>query len=230
LKIFCQICFDFENFTRYFFGLNVPGGLCRDFSDEKCIEISETLWEVLDQFKELHNLLRFTSSFLDRLEDVGIVSKKDAVSYGLVGPVARASGIAHDLRMILPYAGYGNHIKFHVPKENQGDGYARLRVLFNEIEQSINIIRQISHSLPSGPVRQKVKINSGFAVGRAEAPTGAAFHFLKTDEKGRIIRYHIMSPSFANWHGFHIAAENFAFQDFPIIMATFGLSNAENDR
>ena len=43
-------------------------------------------------------------------------------------------------------------------------------------------------------------------------------------------RINITPPSFANWHGFHLAAENLAFQDFPIILASFGLSNAESDR
>ena len=47
---------------------------------------------------------------------------------------------------------------------------------------------------------------------------------------GRIARYHVITPSFANWHSFHLAAENFAFQDFPIILSTFDLSVAENDR
>ena len=47
---------------------------------------------------------------------------------------------------------------------------------------------------------------------------------------GTVRRYHITPPSFTNWHGFHLAAENFAFQDFPIILASFGLSNAECDR
>jgi Ni,Fe-hydrogenase III large subunit len=44
------------------------------------------------------------------------------------------------------------------------------------------------------------------------------------------MRYRITPPSFANWHGFHLAVENFAFQDFPIILASFGLSSAESDR
>jgi Ni,Fe-hydrogenase III large subunit len=63
-----------------------------------------------------------------------------------------------------------------------------------------------------------------------EAPLGAAFHWLRLDEDGKVIRYRVTPPSFTNWHGFHLAAENFAFQDFPIILASFGLSNAECDR
>ena len=47
-----------------------------------------------------------------------------------------------------------------------------------------------------------------------EAPLGAAFHWLRLDEDGEVIRYRVTPPSFTNWHGFHLAAENFAFQDF----------------
>ncbi len=215
---------------RYLFGLNAPGGLYHGISDDGAFDVSETLWGFLDRFKELHELLRFTSSFLDRLEEVGIVSKQNAVSYGLVGPVARASGVSTDLRTAQPYAGYNIDLKFNVAREKEGDGYARLRLLFSEIEQSINLIRQVSVSLPPGKIREKIKIMAGSDVGWAEAPVGAAFHSVRLNKEGRVARYHIMPPSFVNWHGFHLAAENFAFQDFPIIMATFGLSNAESDR
>jgi formate hydrogenlyase subunit 5 len=63
-----------------------------------------------------------------------------------------------------------------------------------------------------------------------EAPVGAAFHWLSIRDDGTVARYRITPPSFTNWHGFRLAAENFAFQDFPIILASFGLSNAECDR
>jgi formate hydrogenlyase subunit 5 len=75
-----------------------------------------------------------------------------------------------------------------------------------------------------------VQYRSGAALGWVEAPRGAAFHWVRLDEGGRIARYRIVTPSFTNWHSFHLAAEKFAFQDFPIILATFDLSVAESDR
>ena len=75
-----------------------------------------------------------------------------------------------------------------------------------------------------------VRLRAGAALAAVEAPLGAAFHWLRLDEDGKVIRYRVTPPSFTNWHGFHLAAENFAFQDFPIILASFGLSNAECDR
>ena len=175
-------------------------------------------------------MLRFSSSFLDRLEEVGIVLLEHATAYGLVGPIARASGIPKDLRKVLPYSDY-DRAEFTVPTETDGDGYARLRILFDEAEQSANIIRQMAMSLPTGPVVcAPFKTVSGASLGWAEAPRGAAFHWLRCESDGCVTRYRLMTPSFTNWHGFHLAAEDFAFQDFPIIMATFGLSNAESDR
>jgi Ni,Fe-hydrogenase III large subunit len=55
-------------------------------------------------------------------------------------------------------------------------------------------------------------------------------HGVRLDSEGRVERYRILTPSFRNWLGFHVAVEDFAFQDFPIILATFGLSATECDR
>jgi len=216
---------------RYLFGLNVPGGLSLDLSDEKCIDLSVSIASLLGRLNDLQEMLRFSSSFLDRIEEVGIVSRQGAVSYGLVGPIARASGVSCDLRKILPYGFYNNAPEFSTPVESEGDGYARLRVLFGEVKESASIIRQIAFSLPSGGITSEhFDIVPGQALGWVEAPLGAAFHWLSIGNDSKVARYRVTPPSFTNWHGFHLAAEEFAFQDFPIIMATFALSNAESDR
>ncbi len=215
---------------RYLFGLNTPGGLSRDFSDQTCRTLSGVVEGILVKLCDLKELLRFSSSFLDRLEEVGIVSRELAVDYGLVGPVARASGIRRDLRKVLPYAGYEG-VSLDTPCEKEGDGYARLRVLFKEAEQSAMVIRKAAAALPQSSVTSaEQSFRPGAALGWVEAPRGAAFHWVRIGEDGCVQRYRLATPSFTNWHGFHLAAENFAFQDFPIIMATFGLSNAESDR
>ncbi len=216
---------------RYLFGLNAPGGLTRDLDNKTVLDkISGLVYDVAKDLKKLKLMLKFSSSFLDRLEEVGIVSNERAAAYGLVGPIARASGISRDLRKVLPYCDY-EKTQFSVPVETEGDGYARLRVLFDEAEQSANLVQQTAMSLSSGSVVcAPFKTASGVAMGWAEAPRGATFHWLKCEDDGRVTRYRLITPSFTNWHGFHLAAEDFAFQDFPIIMATFGLSNAESDR
>jgi formate hydrogenlyase subunit 5 len=215
---------------RYLFGMVSPGGLACDLSDSQCRRLGSGVEEAAERLGELHRMLRYSSSFLDRLEEVGIVSHEAAVSYGLVGPIARASGLARDLRKLRVYAAY-DAVDFTVPVEQEGDGYARLRVFFQEVEQSVAIIRQILGSLPTGEVwADHADWRAGAVLAAVEAPSGATFHWLRLREDGTVARYRVTPPSFTNWHGFHLAAENFAFQDFPIILASFGLSNAECDR
>lgn len=214
---------------RYLFGLAVPGGLSRDFDDAASRDMVKQAQSVLKRLDKLEKMLRTSSSFLDRLEEVGIVSQQDARGYGLVGPVARASGVSRDVRKALPYSGY-EAFTFDVPSEQEGDGYARLRVFFAEARQSVKLMEQAVAALRVGPVLAELKIKPGAALGWVEAPRGATFHWMRIDDNGKVARYHLLTPSFANWHGFHLAAEQFAFQDFPIILATFDLSVAENDR
>jgi Ni,Fe-hydrogenase III large subunit/Ni,Fe-hydrogenase III component G len=216
---------------RYLFGVLQPGGLARDIPDEACRRLAQEVDGIARGLQVLNKrMLQFSSSFLDRLEDVGIVRRESALSYGLVGPVARACGIEHDLRKLFPYAGYAT-TEFSVPTETEGDGYARLRVLFQEAAQASAIIQQAVAQLPQGPVAAPAFVpKAGAALAAVEAPIGAAFHWLRLGDDGKVDRYRLATPSFTNWHGFPFAAENFAFQDFPIILASFALSNVECDR
>jgi formate hydrogenlyase subunit 5 len=214
---------------RYLFGLLAPGGLLIDLPNDACHRALSRSQRVLAQLNELEKRLRVSSSFLDRLEEVGVVGLKDAKAFGLAGPVARASGYIRDVRRLQPYSGY-ERFAFDVPVEQEGDGYARLRVLFAEARQSAHVMEQVVSALRDGDVREPVTLRSGAAMGWIEAPRGAAFHWVRLDQGGRVSRYRIVPPSFPNWHGFHLAVEKFAFQDFPIILSTFDLSVAENDR
>lgn len=215
---------------RYLFGLNVPGGLARDLSDAAVREAAGAAAALVPALRQLEQMLRVSSSFVDRLEGIGTVSHEDALAHGLVGPVARASGVARELRVAQPYAGYGE-VELAVAREQGGDGFARLLVLFAEAVESARILVQQARALPAGPVRlAPLTVPAGAGVGWAEAPRGAAFHWVRIGDAGVVTRYRLITPSFINWHGFHLAAENFAFQDFPIILASFGLSAAECDR
>lgn len=215
---------------RYLFGLNAPGGLRRDVEVDQCKSLLRSVDRAEAESQVLQDRLRYSSSFLDRLEEVGVVDGDHARDLNLVGPVGRASGLSCDLRKACPYSGYDRY-QFDVPCENEGDGYARLRVLFAEAFQSAKLIRQAIDSLEPGPVCVPCEGTiPGAALGWAEAPRGAALHWVNVDERGNIERYRAITPSFNNWHGFRVAAEDFAFQDFPIILATFGLSATECDR
>lgn len=215
---------------RYLFGLLAPGGLACDLPTAACRHAKEHSQTVLRHLNALLRELSISSSFLDRLEEVGVIWPQTAKTYSLVGPVARASGYARDLRRAQPYSGY-EAFTFDIPGEQEGDGYARLRVLFAEAAQSMRIIEQSLAALEDdGEIRAVPHLRAGAALGWVEAPRGATFHWVRLDEHACIARYQAITPSFTNWHSFHLGAEKFAFQDFPIILSTFDLSVAENDK
>jgi formate hydrogenlyase subunit 5 len=214
---------------RYLFGLAAPGGLARDPGDEALARLVAGVDAAADELAELERMLTYTPSFLDRIEEMGTLTTDLAETYGVVGPVARAAGRALDLRHALPYGGYVDTPPA-IPCETEGDGYARLRVFFAEVRASADLIRTHLAVLPRGPVAAPCPAQSGGALAWAEAPAGATFHWLRLDQGGLIRRWRIGTPGFRNWHAFHRAVEGAAFQDFPIILASFGLSVAENDR
>jgi NADH-quinone oxidoreductase subunit D len=99
----------------------------------------------LDRFPgkldEYEDLLTQNSIYRERTRGVGVISKEDAVAYGLVGPIARASGEAYDVRKAFPYLGYET-FDFDVPTRTEGDVYARYLVRIAEMRQSVRICRQ----------------------------------------------------------------------------------------
>ncbi len=214
---------------RYLFGVLAIGGLTRDH-DRSTLLAALTAAEALEhKIGSLRAALQSSSSFLDRIEQVGIVSENAARAFEIVGPFARASGVALDMRTVQPYGAYGG-VRFDVPTAQDGDGYARLRVLFAEMTQSLRIMRALLEDLPEGLVAVEVGAREGHAIGWSEAPRGASVQWVELHGDETVARYRLTPPSFRNWHAFHVATEDFAFQDFPIVLATLDLSVAENDR
>jgi len=99
---------------------------------------------------EYEGLLTKNDMFRRRTEGVGAISQADALAWGLVGPIARASGSDYDVRKYFPYTGYDSY-EFTVPTATEGDVFARYRVRVAEMRQSINIAKQaIARITPSG--------------------------------------------------------------------------------
>ena len=214
---------------RYLFGVCTPGGVTVDLTPDTGALLAARLPEVLKELNSLEQGLRFSSSFLDRLEEVGVLRPELARDYGVVGPVSRASGDDADLRDLLPYAAY-RELGLRVASEVEGDGFARLRVLFAEARAALELCVSVARGLPSGPVAVPVNLREGAALGAVEAPAGATYHWVRVGNDGTLLRFHVEPPSLKNVHAFAAAVEGFAFQDFPIILSTFNLSFAESDR
>lgn len=132
-----------------------------------------------------------------RLRGVGILSKEDAVKFGCVGPMMRASGIELDTRK-LGYGAYSD-IDFEIITSNECDGYARCQVRIKEIFQSIRIIEQAVEKIPGGEISVKIPGNpNGEAFVRVEQPRGEAIYYVKGDGTPYLNRARIRTPTFAN--------------------------------
>jgi NADH-quinone oxidoreductase subunit D len=108
----------------------------------------------LDRFSEkigeYEDLLTQNAIWVQRTRDVGIISKEDAMAYGLVGPMSRAAGVPYDVRKAFPYCGYET-FEFDVPTGTQGDVYDRYLVRMEEMRQSVRIARQaLERITPTG--------------------------------------------------------------------------------
>jgi NADH-quinone oxidoreductase subunit D len=126
------------------------GGLREDLP----MGFHEAVREFLDRFparlREIEDLINANPIFLRRTRGIGVLSKEDAVQLGMIGPIARASGVAYDVRRAFPYLNY-DQVEFDVQTRTDGDVYARYMVRLREIWESIRICRQcIDRISPTG--------------------------------------------------------------------------------
>ena len=127
------------------------GGQIRDLPETFIPQLKQFLQEFVPQLNEIDGLLTRNRIFVDRTRDVGVISKEQAVGFGLTGPNLRGSGVDHDLRKTNPYLDYQNY-DFDVPVGSVGDCYDRYLVRLEEMRQSVRIIEQVIANMPDGPI------------------------------------------------------------------------------
>jgi NADH-quinone oxidoreductase subunit C/D len=127
------------------------GGLWADATPDFADAVRSVLKEVPKAVSDTLKLVARNRIFLDRTVGVGVISTEEALSYGITGPVLRATGYEYDLRKEYPYDFYDT-FDFEIPSGHQGDTYDRIMVRFEEINQSCRIIEQALGRMPEGPV------------------------------------------------------------------------------
>ncbi len=198
------------------------GGVRRDIPNSQISDIKG----VLDTLKPKVDLL--TGAVMDdpvihaRTKKVGILTKEDIINYGAVGPTARASGIAIDVRKDDPYAAYPL-VNWKVITSEGCDVFAKAEVRLLELYESVSIIEQcldkMTH-LKDGDIKNPVKnIPEGMSFGRAEAPRGEVFHFIKSDGSNSPVRHKIRAPSYVNIATFKKSCVGQTIADATIILA-----------
>ena len=127
------------------------GGLARDLPEGWLDELSKFLDEVEVNFEETERLLTRNPIFLERTQDVGVISREEAIDFGLSGPNLRGSGVEHDVRKAHPYLIY-DRFDFDVPIGTKGDCYDRYAIRILEMRESVKILRQCIKDIPKGPI------------------------------------------------------------------------------
>ena len=128
---------------------------------------------------------------------MGYISKEDAYKLGCVGPMARASGLAMDMRT-LGYAAY-KYLDVEPMVETGGDCYARCLVRIRETFHSIDLVRQAAGKIPEGPIEVKVKgAPDGEYFSRIEQPRGEVIHYVKGNGAKFLQRFRVRVPTFSN--------------------------------
>ncbi len=127
------------------------GGQVRDMPDTFAAQLREFLKQFIPNLNEIDNLLTRNRIFVDRTRGLGIISKEQAVAFGLSGPNLRGSGVEHDLRKKSPYLDYEKY-DFEVAIGATGDCYDRYLVRLEEMRQSVRILEQVLDHMPDGPI------------------------------------------------------------------------------
>jgi len=208
-----------------------PGGPRRDIPSG----FEDKLTKLLDYFEK--RLVEYDRIFFNnplviaRSKGVGVLKKEDAIRLGTTGPVLRGSGVAYDVRKVEPYGAYAD-LDFQIPAFTEGDSYARFLVRFEEMKQSISIIRQALSKLPKGPIARKAPLVApeGEAIGRVESSRGEIAVMVIGDNSDKPYRVKIMNGSFRNLIALPYLLRNVHVADMPIIYGSLDYWPVEADR
>jgi len=128
------------------------GGVAQDSTPGWLQSVRKFIEYFPAKIDEYERLLTHNPIWLDRTQNIGVMSREEAINWSMSGPVLRASGVNWDLRKQRPYSGYEN-FEFEVPTEKNGDIYDRYLVRVAELRQSREIVKQALKKLPSGPYK-----------------------------------------------------------------------------
>jgi Ni,Fe-hydrogenase III large subunit/Ni,Fe-hydrogenase III component G len=215
---------------RFMMDLVVPGGVTIDLDDAG---IDEMLWELdrfTGEFERLVTIYDENPSLEDRVRDTGRLSPEQARDLGVVGIVARASGLKMDSRLQSPFPPY-DHLIPRVPVYQAGDVNARVWVRIDEIRESVRLLRQILEELPPGEVR--VPFNppppdrSGFSL--VEGWRGEIVYWVQSGPTEGINRCMVRDPSSVNWLALEQAVHGNIVPDFPVCNKSFNQSYSGHD-
>jgi len=216
--------------NRYGRGLVRPGGVAFDVTEPMAEEAGRRLEALSDDLRPVLDHLFEHAMVQARFEGVGALRAGWCQAHGIVGPAARACGIARDVRHDHPYGIY----RFaHIPVATAwaGDVLARALVRRLEVERSLEFLGERIRSLPRGELRVRCERPrpEELAVVLTEGWRGEIAHVLISGEDGRVARHKVVDPSFHNWSALAESMPGNQISDFPLCNKSFNLSYAGHD-
>jgi Ni,Fe-hydrogenase III large subunit/Ni,Fe-hydrogenase III component G len=206
----------------------VPGGVGTDLPAD--LDLPAAVETALHDFDEIVGLTLENTLVVDRLEGTGRLTMATARDHGVLGYVARASGIDIDVRRDHPFAAY-DALSVRVPVFDSGDVKARTLVRIEEARESVRLIRHAVERLPAGPLAAPLPPLPAFApaFSLVEGWRGAIIHWVMGGPDGRLYRVKVMDPSFLNWRPLSYALLENIVPDFPLCNKSFNQSYSGND-
>jgi NADH-quinone oxidoreductase subunit D len=235
-----------------------PGGLWRDIPVEFEGAVREFIRIFPARIGEYEDLLTKNPLFVERTRKIGVLTRADALSWCITGPMLRASGVKHDLRKAQPYSGYEQY-DFDIPIQTDGDTYARYLVRMEEMRQSLRIVQQALDKLPYGPVRSNNRKfvpppraelgtsmeavihhfklwTEGFPApaegvyAAVESPRGELGVYLEGDGGPKPRRVYWRTPSFVNLQVMPLISKRHLVADLVAIIGTIDIVLGDVDR
>ena len=178
------------------------GGVPRDLDEEFITGTRAFIKRLRSRFRDYESLVTKNAIFINRTRDVGVITRDQAVKYGLTGPTLRGSGIAYDIRKSEPYSAYPA-FDFQIPIGDKGDVFDRYLVRILEMEQSLRIIEQALNQLPNGPIMadkvpKRLKPAAGEVYQAVESARGEFGCYIVSQGDLKPYRIKLRVPSFGN--------------------------------
>lgn len=195
------------------------GGVRFDVDAETLTALAARLDRIAPLVEEIIDTYRTNGSILRRTRGIGLLTRDQALACGVVGPVARASGIDYDVRKVAPYAAY-DRLPFDGHVLEDGDVWSRAMIRLLETRTAIAIVRQCMDDLPAGETHPKDRpdIPAGHAIAKVEAPRGELIYYLKTSDEPNPERVKWRVPTFMNWDALRFMLAQAKVADIAIIV------------
>ena len=231
--------------ARFTSSFIVPGGVRRDVDEKTLRWVYDATFAIEKRLKSFERIFIKNPTVIARLRDVGVLSREEAIKFGVVGPFLRASGVEYDTRVVEPYEAY-EELTWDIVTADEGDGYARFIVRVNEVSQSLSIIRQCITSMPDGSYISEqigevrgnffdkfadIVLPAGEYTTLTEAARGTLLFTIVSDGESNVpYRMRIVSPGWLYLRGFMEALKGERLADLQAIYGSFGYFPPEADR